>query len=1083
MATITTATSGDSNATGTWTGGVVPVSGDKVVIAHPGTNTLASTAYTLNGAASLGATTIPVAGGSGTIVAGECVQFDHQIGSDEDGQPIYDNTYYRVTTGITGAGSLVITPGLAYSMASGVSVANRGHVVTLEASHTWGDDTSSLTPANNAIAVSGTLRASRTTSQTLRVRGTLFLGDNATLDYGDLLDIIPAGVTTVLELNDSASMSSGKHGLTSNNRANTTWKMRGVKRTRNTRLTNSTGAGATSIMVDDSVSWGIGDRLVVASDTDDPTRSQIVTITGGSSPTWTVSAITNARPAGLRIGNLSSNLTVKATTDSAQAFVSMYRTQASTAGLIRVGDIRVENCGAGGWTGLSANPTHYGMAMVAGGPRPATGYRIAVELTHGNGVYCLSNYIVSRAAPHKFEDVAAYGVSASLSCKQIGDGGSTSFVDVIGYRSAVAFSSSFGAGAVGTVVSGGEDWCASIYASTCTVDCKFQDGYTGHATGRVVTGAVGAPSFANCTLYAPKIYEPGPAQAAAVVLRNCVLSSALLTANNTVGNIPAQSAAAVIDTVNGDASDNRVLSYFQTTITDTSTRKRSTYAVKLQPKVANTAITYVFTIPAVSGVAQTIKGSLRFDATYGTATPPSIALSGQGVTSSFTAPATADAWHDFSFSFTPTNTGDITATVTVQSTSTSGYAWLDGVWHYPMTQSVRHFGYQWLLQAAQVADSRITLTEAAALALPIVVDHGAETITITGSATAREVFEHCIADLCQTGNQGEAVHISSATGATFATTYTVVGDVVGVYTDTTGTSASLTLAGLQDASVLLVDGSGATVEFQAAQSGEFDYVYKFAPGATGTWRWVAKAPGREHATGTFTPGAGGAFSYAPVLTQKLTPSGDPMYTGTTSALVSVSIPGTTNAYIDIGDGTAPLQESFNEAELALVTQAGLEWLAAGKDDVSVFDSGSGDYLFLTAGWRLRRASAGDANAAIEAYVTSADGAIVDDTNGPVLYLTSNTPAAIAAAVWAYIDRELTQAIPTAAQIADTMLGRNLAGGSDGGRTVRDALRASRNKSAISGSTLTVYQEDDATPAWTAAVSTAERDALQSIDPA
>lgn len=208
-----------------------------------------------------------------------------------------------------------------------------------------------------------------------------------------------------------------------------------------------------------------------------------------------------------------------------------------------------------------------------------------------------------------------------------------------------------------------------------------------------------------------------------------------------------------------------------------------------------------------------------------------------------------------------------------------------------------------------------------------------------------------------------------------------------------------------------------------------------------------------------------------------------MYTGTTSALVSVSIPGTTTAYIDIGDGTAPLQESFNETELALATQAGLEWLAAGKDDVSVFDSGSGDYLFLTAGWRLRRASAGDANAAIEAYVTSADGGIVDDTNGPVLYLTSNTPAAIAAAVWAYIDRELTQAIPTAAQIADTMLGRNLAGGSDGGRTVRDALRASRNKSAISGSTLTIYQEDDATPAWTAAVSTAERDALQSIDPA
>jgi len=594
----------------------------------------------------------------------------------------------------------------------------------------------------------------------------------------------------------------------------------------------------------------------------------------------------------------------------------------------------------------------------------------------------------------------------------------------------------------------------------------------------------GTAVFRNSTLSGTRLFTQASLNASGgATATGCTLSNNLLTNSNTTGSAPTKSQRFALTGVNADATDNRVLSYWQTTVTDTTTRKRSTYAVKLQPKVANTAITYTFTLPAVSGVAQTIKGSLRFDATYGTATPPSIALSGQGVTASFTAPATADAWHDFTLTFTPTSTGDITATVTVQSTSTSGFAWLDGVYHYPMTQSVRHYGYQWLPKAAQDVDTRITLTEAAALALPIVVDHGAETITITGSATAREVFEHCIADLCQTANQGEAVHISSATGETFETTYTVVGDVVGVYTDTTGTSASLTLAGLQDASVLLVDGSGATVEFQAAQSGEFDYVYNFAPGATGTWRWVAKAPGREHATGTFTPGAGGAFSYAPVLTQKLTPSGDPMYTGTTSALVSVSIPGTTTAYIDIGDGTAPLQESFNETELALVTQAGLEWLAAGKDDVSVFDSGSGDYLFLTAGWRLRRASAGDANAAIEAYVTSADGVIVDDTNGPVLYLTSNTPAAIAAAVWAHIDRELTQAIPTAAQIADTMLGRNLAGGSDGGRTVRDALRASRNKSAISGSTLTIYQEDDATPAWTAAVSTAERDALQSIDPA
>lgn len=74
-------------------------------------------------------------------------------------------------------------------------------------------------------------------------------------------------------------------------------------------------------------------------------------------------------------------------------------------------------------------------------------------------------------------------------------------------------------------------------------------------------------------------------------------------------------------------------------------------------------------------------------------------------------------------------------------------------------------------------------------------------------------------------------------------------------------------------------------------------------------------------------------------------------------------------------------------------------------------------------------------------------------------------------------------VPTADQIADAILGRNIAGGSDGGRTVRDALRASRNKVAIVGSALTVYAEDDATVAWTATIATESRNALQSVDPA
>lgn len=70
------------------------------------------------------------------------------------------------------------------------------------------------------------------------------------------------------------------------------------------------------------------------------------------------------------------------------------------------------------------------------------------------------------------------------------------------------------------------------------------------------------------------------------------------------------------------------------------------------------------------------------------------------------------------------------------------------------------------------------------------------------------------------------------------------------------------------------------------------------------------------------------------------------------------------------------------------------------------------------------------------------------------------------------------------EVADRVLARGLATGSDGGRTVQDALRGLRNRVAIGGSTITVYQEDDTTSAWTGSVTTVASTlgVISSIDP-
>ncbi len=77
--------------------------------------------------------------------------------------------------------------------------------------------------------------------------------------------------------------------------------------------------------------------------------------------------------------------------------------------------------------------------------------------------------------------------------------------------------------------------------------------------------------------------------------------------------------------------------------------------------------------------------------------------------------------------------------------------------------------------------------------------------------------------------------------------------------------------------------------------------------------------------------------------------------------------------------------------------------------------------------------------------------------------------------------------PTTAENADKLIGRNIAGGSDGGRTVKDVLRFNRNKilfvpiNATSG-TFDVYDETDGTIAWSGTYTRAAADALAGMDP-
>lgn len=75
------------------------------------------------------------------------------------------------------------------------------------------------------------------------------------------------------------------------------------------------------------------------------------------------------------------------------------------------------------------------------------------------------------------------------------------------------------------------------------------------------------------------------------------------------------------------------------------------------------------------------------------------------------------------------------------------------------------------------------------------------------------------------------------------------------------------------------------------------------------------------------------------------------------------------------------------------------------------------------------------------------------------------------------------AATAATEIADAVLARNINGGSSAGRTVSESLAPLRNRVAIAAGTMTVYDTDDVTPKFTAAVTTTAGNPVTEVDPA
>lgn len=934
-----------------------------------------------------------------------------------------------------------------------------GHVVTVDGTYNVGDDTST------AININGTLKASRTVNSSITGRGDFVLGIGGTLDYGTEADPIPSSVTAVMIVNDSATMGQQKWGfrtLTTGDWAG--FRAWGADKTGRTNMAAATSTD-TVIVVDDATGWQVGDYLMFGgSVAQGVVRSQvfrsIVSISGTS---ITISGnLGFASQAQRDVVNLTRN--VKFTSKTPETYRSQYsitaRNTFAITGAVEIGPSEWFCCGGGSGTGtggalnFTANafptlttafvkkiyrPVFHTIASISGSTvvyiAPGAGLTSNLTFTGTNGVLITIDGMIATATftSNQYSIILQQNSNLILNnCVGIG-GGRLLQASTFGTNSAI-INNAYISGLVDGPwqgVNGKIQFNNSIFNGIFQpLSNGASDGYTefnncnfNGALGLYGT-STGTFGFASGALYN-------------VTFNNCIFpQEPFVNRTGTNINLIIDGSSIYSKNWNNSTLNQRVFSRGGTYYRDNTNFNRGTSSIALSPWYAGIPITYSTKIAVSAGETITLVGYLRYNTSYGSLTLPNITVSGLGITpQSFTA-SVPDTWQKFSFTITnpQSYSGEYDITFVGQSAtnSTTPICWLDGFILTNFIEKVRHYGYVFDNQLKQTADVFITqATESTVAAYTgISINHTTQTITISSNHTIQELYDYCKYNLCQTANLGYSDFFTTTDGTNFVLKYNLIinnatlsgtnkfinmstktltlsgtGKIVPITTDINGTTGIVTITNLNGHSIIVFNTAGTETYYNANVTGS--YSFDIPIGSVGTWKAVVKKAGYTHQTLNI-PSIGGLQSFIVTTPQKLSPDGTVMYQGTSSSFLDIVFNGTTQANIDIGNSSIYLQAVLDESEDALCTEAGLQWLASGKSDLSIFNSGGGDYLFLTDNWRLRRRSSSDVNATIQAFVTSSQGMIVDGVNGGVQFLVSDSPTAIAAAVRTNLAIELSR---------------------------------------------------------------------------
>lgn len=710
-----------------------------------------------------------------------------------------------------------------------------GHTVTVDGTYIVGND------STTGLTINGRLRASRTVNSLLTIKGNIANATTGEWDWGVEGDIIPASVTAGIRINYSGTMANSKYDvrLGTTNRMNLI-AMRGVDKVRHTKTTTAVVGGTTTVFtVSDATGWAVGDWIAISADVSSNTtqvESKPISAISGNNVT-VATAWTNSRAAGAVVANVWSNVYIEHFNAANYAGFLLTPRTGMPANSVDIKNISLHGCSTDSNTAafsmLSAvffsgstsvfrdgvvarcaasNIRRDGTLQAATGSGASAGFGLAASSVEFEYLECVvAMQGLPTTTPAAFRTTSLSAGAGFRRCCSVNAGN--------------AYLSNFSEGGQGIVLT---DFTVrnafTVAALTPGNTCVFNGGDFDRYNRFALVGAgditVNAANFG--------VNNAG-------VITNSVVALGLLKCtinNSTVGSMALSTSAFTTQPANplaefafvnknSDATAQEIQTARGFIARDNSVDKRSTSSIRFQPQRAGIAHGRSYPLAGASaGQTVMVRGALRFDTTYGTATPPSVTLSGQGSTpATFTAPATANAWHDFSLTVTPSSTGDLTLAVTGTSANTTGNYYLDGVIIPPFVVAARHYGYLYNNAVFQTVDPVITVSNEATVAAysGISVNHATDTITLTTNRTVAQLYDYLKYDLGLTANLTEPDYVSGTlaalnigaynlvingctltSGGTLTTTGTITltngGAFIGARTDSTGTVTSATLA-------------------------------------------------------------------------------------------------------------------------------------------------------------------------------------------------------------------------------------------------------------------------------------------------